>query len=88
MSFSTQSYTVFDRDLLAGYNKLQQSSAKGGRFHMNPILIVDDNQQILNILTQYVQAQGWPFITAVTGEDALRLFDSTFPFLCPFSTYR
>ena len=46
---------------------------------MNPILIVDDNQQILNILTQYVQAQGWPFITAVTGEDALRLFDSTSP---------
>lgn len=46
---------------------------------MNPILIVDDNEQILNILTQYVQAQGWTYVTATTGEQALQLFDSTSP---------
>lgn len=46
---------------------------------MNPILIVDDNEQILNILSQYVQAQGWPFLTAQTGEEALVLFDSASP---------
>ncbi len=46
---------------------------------MNPILIVDDNAQILNILSQYVQAEGWDCITAQTGEEALQLFDSTDP---------
>lgn len=46
---------------------------------MNPILIVDDNVQILNILSQYVRAEGWDFITAQTGEEALQLFDSTAP---------
>ena len=46
---------------------------------MNPILIVDDNEQILKILTKYVQSEGWSSITAKTGEEALRLFDSTNP---------
>lgn len=46
---------------------------------MNPILIVDDNEQILNILSQYVRAQGWPFLTARSGEEALRLFDTAAP---------
>lgn len=46
---------------------------------MNPILIVDDNEQILTILSQYIQAQGWPYLTAKTGEDALRIFDSAAP---------
>lgn len=46
---------------------------------MNPILIVDDNEQILTILTKYVQSEGWSSITAKTGEEALRLFDSTNP---------
>ena len=31
---------------------------------MNPILIVDDNEQILEILTQYIRAEGWPYLTA------------------------
>lgn len=46
---------------------------------MNPILIVDDNEQILNILSQYVNAEGWDCITAESGEEALQLFDSTNP---------
>ena len=46
---------------------------------MNPILIVDDNEQIVRILTQYTQAEGWPCLAARTGEEALSLFDSAAP---------
>ena len=46
---------------------------------MNPILIVDDNEQILKILTQYVEAEGWPYLTARSGEEALSLFDAASP---------
>ena len=46
---------------------------------MNPILIVDDNEQIVRILTQYTQAEGWPCLVARTGEEALSLFDSAAP---------
>lgn len=46
---------------------------------MNPILIVDDNEDILHILSEYIQAQGWAYLTARTGEEALRLFDSVSP---------
>ena len=48
---------------------------------MNPILIVDDNEQILKILTEYVQAEGWPYLTARSGEEALSLFDAASPSL-------
>ena len=48
---------------------------------MNPILIVDDNEQILQILTQYVKAEGWPYLTAKSGEEALSLFDTAEPAL-------
>ena len=48
---------------------------------MNPILIVDDNEQILKILTQYVEAEGWPYLTARSGEEALSLFDAASPAL-------
>ena len=48
---------------------------------MNPILIVDDNEQILKILTQYVEAEGWPYLTARSGEEALSLFDAVSPSL-------
>lgn len=48
---------------------------------MNPILIVDDNEQILEILTQYITAEGWPYLTASTGEQALSLFDAASPSL-------
>ena len=34
---------------------------------MNPILVVDDNEQILNILTQYINKEGWALLTAKTG---------------------
>lgn len=46
---------------------------------MNPILIVDDNEQILKILTQYIEAEGWPYLTARSGEEALSLFDAASP---------
>ena len=46
---------------------------------MNPILIVDDNEQILKILTQYVEREGWPYLTARSGEEALSLFDAASP---------
>ena len=46
---------------------------------MNPILIVDDNEQILKILTQYVENEGWPYLTARSGEEALSLFDAASP---------
>ena len=46
---------------------------------MNPILIVDDNEQILKILTQYVERDGWPYLTARSGEEALSLFDAASP---------
>ena len=46
---------------------------------MNPILIVDDNEQILKILTQYVECEGWPYLTARSGEEALSLFDAASP---------
>ncbi|MBE5798687.1 MAG: response regulator transcription factor [Clostridiales bacterium] len=48
---------------------------------MNPILIVDDNEQILEILTQYVKAEGWPYLTARSGEEALSVFDAVSPSL-------
>ena len=46
---------------------------------MNPILIVDDNEQLLKILTQYVEREGWPYLTARSGEEALSLFDAASP---------
>ena len=48
---------------------------------MNPILIVDDNEQILKILTEYIRAQGWPLLSARTGEEALSVFDAADPSL-------
>ena len=48
---------------------------------MNPILVVDDNEQILDILTQYIKKEGWALLTAKTGEEALALFDAAQPTL-------
>jgi len=41
---------------------------------VNPILVVDDNEQILEILTKYIQNEGWPMLAARSGEEALALF--------------
>jgi len=46
---------------------------------MNPILVVDDNEQILEILTKYIQAENWPMLAARSGEEALALFDAADP---------
>ncbi len=46
---------------------------------MNPILVVDDNEQILDILSQYIRAEGWPLLAARSGEEALSLFDAADP---------
>ena len=48
---------------------------------MNPILVVDDNEQILEILTQYIKAEGWTCLPARSGEEALSLFDAAAPAL-------
>jgi len=46
---------------------------------VNPILIVDDNEQILKILAQYIESEGWPYLMARSGEEALELFDAAAP---------
>lgn len=48
---------------------------------MNPILVVDDNEQILEILSRYIQQEGWPMIAAHSGEEALALFERDDPSL-------
>ena len=49
--------------------------------HVNPILVVDDNAQIVDILLQYIKKEGWPMLAAKTGEEALALFDAAEPSL-------
>lgn len=46
---------------------------------MKPILVVDDNEQIVGILSRYIQQQGWPLLTAQSGEEALALFEAADP---------
>ncbi|MBR3874174.1 MAG: response regulator transcription factor [Clostridia bacterium] len=46
---------------------------------MKPILVVDDNEQIVGILSRYILQQGWPFLTAQSGEEALALFEAADP---------
>lgn len=48
---------------------------------MNPILVVDDNAQIVDILSQYIKKEGWPMLAAKTGEEAIALFDAAEPSL-------
>ena len=48
-------------------------------YQVNPILVVDDNEQILEILTKYIQAENWPMLAARSGEEALALFDAADP---------
>ena len=52
---------------------------KAGGMHVNPILVVDDNAQIVDILSQYIKKEGWPMLAAKTGEEALALFDAAEP---------
>lgn len=49
--------------------------------NVNPILVVDDNEQIVDILSQYIKKEGWPMLAAKTGEEALALFDALEPSL-------
>ena len=46
---------------------------------MNPILVVDYNEQILEILTKYIQSENWAMLAARSGEEALKLFDAADP---------
>ena len=46
---------------------------------MKPILVVDDNEQILKILTKYIHNEGWPMMAARSGEEALKLFEAAEP---------
>ena len=43
--------------------------------------MVDDNAQIVDILSQYIKKEGWPMLAAKTGEEALALFDAAEPSL-------
>ena len=54
--------------------------------HVNPILVVDDNAQIVDILSQYIKKEGWPMLAAKTGEEALALFDAAEPSLIRVSS--
>lgn len=46
---------------------------------MNPILVVDDNEQILAILMQYIRREGWSVLSARTGEEAIEIFEAAQP---------
>ena len=46
---------------------------------MNPILVVDDNEQILEILSKYIKAENYLMLAARSGEEALALFDAVQP---------
>jgi len=46
---------------------------------VKPILVVDDNEQILEILTKYIQAENWPMLAARSGEEALKMFEALEP---------
>ncbi len=48
---------------------------------MNPILVVDDNEQICSILAQYIRRDGMEAILAKSGEEALALFAGASPCL-------
>jgi len=48
---------------------------------VKPILVVDDNERILEILAKYIACEGWPMLSAHTGEEALALFDAADPAL-------
>ncbi|MGM0711542.1 response regulator transcription factor [Brevibacillus parabrevis] len=43
---------------------------------MSTILLVDDETQILEILTSYLQKDGYHVLTAMTGESAIQIADS------------
>lgn len=43
---------------------------------VNPLLVVDDNEQILS---KYIQTEGWPMMAARSGEEALAPFDAAAP---------
>ena len=48
---------------------------------MNPILVVDDNEQICSILAQYIRRDGMEAILAKSGEEAFALFAGASPCL-------
>ena len=48
---------------------------------MKPILVVDDNEQIVEILSRYLEKERWPFLKARSGEEALELFEAADPTL-------
>ena len=48
---------------------------------MNPILVVDDNEQIVEILSRYIRSEGWTCLSARSGEEALAVFDAAAPSL-------
>lgn len=46
---------------------------------MSYLMVADDNQQIVSILTEYAKKEGFDVISASDGQDALSLFEQTNP---------
>jgi CheY-like chemotaxis protein len=46
-----------------------------------PILVVDDNEDNVDIIRQYFETRGYPVTIAMSGEEALGLFESVKPAL-------
>jgi len=49
--------------------------------HTRPVLVVDDDRAILTTITEILELEGYPFITASDGAEALRRIAAEQPFL-------
>ena len=48
---------------------------------MKKILIADDNEDIIDILSNYIEREGYETVVAMDGEEALQLFEKEQPVL-------
>ena len=48
---------------------------------MQKILIADDNDDITDILSTYIEKEGYEAVIATNGEEALALFEKEMPIL-------
>ena len=48
---------------------------------MKKILIADDNEDIIDILSNYIEREGYETVVAMDGEEALQLFEKEQPIL-------
>jgi two-component system response regulator MprA len=55
-----------------GDDRQERSQQTATRVPTRPILVVDDDQAILMTITEILALEGYPFITAADGAEALR----------------